>query len=92
MASPAVGSLEIVGGSARSQARDRGATFSDDALNAFLPARMIIGGQFNQVASQVAVTGQARSVAIRSGVTLNAPEVLVAAASGGSGILVEAGA
>lgn len=92
LASPAVGSLEIVGGSARSQARDRGATFSDDALNAFLPARMIIGGQFNQVASQVAVTGQARSVAIRSGVTLNAPEVLVAAASGGSGILVEAGA
>ncbi|MFB5206629.1 hypothetical protein ABGA94_12185, partial [Stenotrophomonas sp. 3diitr2024] len=31
-------------------------------------------------------------VAIRSGVTLNAPEVLVAAASGGSGVLVEAGA
>jgi hypothetical protein len=42
---------------------------------------MMIGGQFNQSASQVAVTGQARSVAIRSGVTLNAPEVLVAAAS-----------
>lgn len=92
LASPAVGSLEIVDGSAPSQARDRGATFSDDALNAFLPARMMIGGQFNQQPSQVAVTGQARSVAIRSGVTLNAPEVLVAAASGGSGILVEAGA
>lgn len=92
LASPAVGSLEIVDGGAQSQARDRGATFSDDALNAFLPARMMIGGQFNQEASQVAVTGQARSVAIRSGVTLNAPEVLVAAASGGSGVLVEAGA
>ncbi|PSD09675.1 hypothetical protein C7E15_22690, partial [Stenotrophomonas maltophilia] len=92
LASPAVGSLEIVDGSAQSQARDRGATFSDDALNAFLPARMIIGGQFSQEASQVAVTGQARSVAVRSGVTLNAPEVLVAAASGGSGVLVEAGA
>ena len=92
LASPAVGSLEIVDGGAQSQAHDRGATFSDDALNAFLPARMMIGGQFNQEASQVAVTGQARSVAIRSGVTLNAPEVLVAAASGGSGVLVEAGA
>ncbi len=92
LASPAIGSLEIVDGGAQSQAHDRGATFSDDALNAFLPARMMIGGQFNQEASQVAVTGQARSVAIRSGVTLNAPEVLVAAASGGSGVLVEAGA
>ncbi|WP_313248206.1 filamentous haemagglutinin family protein [Stenotrophomonas indicatrix] len=92
MANPAIGTLEIIGADGVAQARDRGVTFTDQALNAFQPARMVIGGQINQAASQVAVTGQARSVAIRSGATLQAPEVLVAGASGGSGILVEAGA
>ncbi|MEJ6329131.1 filamentous hemagglutinin family protein [Stenotrophomonas maltophilia] len=92
LASPAVGSLEIAAAGSPSQAHDRGATFTDDALNALRPERLVIGGQFNETASLVAVSGAVRDVAIRSGATLQAPEILVAAASGGSGILVEAGA
>lgn len=92
LASPAVGSLEVAAAGSPSQAHDRGATFTDDALNALRPERMVIGGQFNESASLVAVSGSVRDVAIRSGATLQAPEILVAAASGGSGILVEAGA
>lgn len=84
--------LEVIGKDGAA-ATGPGATITDAALNAFRPATLLIGGSFSRAAlASSSITGNARSVVLRSGVTLAAQEVLVSAAFGGSGILLEQGA
>ncbi|WP_312308943.1 filamentous haemagglutinin family protein [Stenotrophomonas indicatrix] len=83
--------LEIAteGGSAGSGS---GATIFDSALNAFRPETMLIGGVLRRDATTYSLEGSARHIVVRNGVTLTAQEVLLSAAFGGKGILVEQGA
>lgn len=84
--------LEVIGKD-RTAATGAGATITDAALNAFAPATLLIGGSFSRAGlTSSSITGNAGSVVLRSGVTLAAQEVLVAAAFGGNGILMEQGA
>lgn len=85
-------SLEIVGGGRGAPSTERGATVSDTALNAFRPATLLIGGTFRRDATTSTVEGNATRLAVRNGVNLVAQEVLLAAAFGGKGILLEQGA
>lgn len=83
--------LEIVTeGSAA--ASGRGATVFDSALNAFRPSTLLIGGALRRDATTYSVEGTAQHVVLRNGVSLSAQEVLLSAAFGGNGILVEQGA
>ncbi|MDT3464038.1 hypothetical protein ROV96_08700 [Stenotrophomonas pavanii] len=83
--------LEIVTeGSAA--ASGRGATVFDSALNAFRPSTLLIGGALRRDATTYSVEGTAQHVVLRNGVSLSAQEVLLSAAFGGKGILVEQGA
>ncbi|MDV9043776.1 filamentous haemagglutinin family protein [Stenotrophomonas sp. RAC2] len=83
--------LEIAseGGSADTA---RGATLLDTALNAFRPGTMLIGGVLRRDATTYSLEGSAQHIVVRSGVNLTAQEVLLSAAFGGKGILVEQGA
>lgn len=83
--------LEIVteGGSAGSGS---GATVFDSALNAFRPETMLIGGVLRRDATTHSLEGRAQHIVVRNGVNLTAQEVLLSAAFGGKGILVEQGA
>ncbi|MCK6231299.1 filamentous haemagglutinin family protein [Stenotrophomonas indicatrix] len=69
-----------------------GATIFDSALNAFRPETMLIGGVLRRDATTYSLEGSARHIVVRNGVTLTAQEVLLSAAFGGKGILVEQGA
>ncbi|XFC39252.1 filamentous hemagglutinin family protein [Stenotrophomonas indicatrix] len=84
-------SLEIVK-EGSSISTERGATVFDAALNAMRPEIMLIGGTFRRDATTNTVEGSATQLAVRSGVNLVAQEVLLAAAFGGKGILLEQGA
>ncbi|WP_223482584.1 filamentous haemagglutinin family protein [Stenotrophomonas sp. OVS01A] len=69
-----------------------GATIFDSALNAFRPETMLIGGVLRRDATTYSLEGSAQHIVVRNGVTLTAQEVLLSAAFGGKGILVEQGA
>lgn len=69
-----------------------GATIFDSALNAFRPETMLIGGVLRRDATTYSLEGSARHIVVRNGVTLTAQEVLLSAAFGGKGILIEQGA
>ncbi|WP_329859235.1 filamentous haemagglutinin family protein [Stenotrophomonas hibiscicola] len=69
-----------------------GATLFDSALNAFRPETMLIGGVLRRDATTYSLEGSAQHIVVRNGVTLTAQEVLLSAAFGGKGILVEQGA
>lgn len=69
-----------------------GATIFDSALNAFRPETMLIGGVLRRDATTYSLEGSAQHIVVRNGVTLTAQEVLLSAAFGGKGILVEKGA
>lgn len=84
-------SLEIVK-EGSSTSTERGATVFDAALNAMRPEIMLIGGTFRRDATTNTVEGSATQLAVRSGVNLVAQDVLLAAAFGGKGILLEQGA
>ena len=83
--------LEIAttGGSAGS---GTGATLLDSALNAFRPETMLIGGVLRRDVTTYSLEGRAQHIVVRNGVNLTAQEVLLSAAFGGKGILVEQGA
>ncbi len=72
-------------------ASGRGATVSDTTLNAFRPVTMLIGGTLRRDATTYALEGGAQHIVVRNGVNLTAQEVLLSAAFGGRGILVEQG-
>jgi filamentous hemagglutinin family protein len=84
-------SLEIVK-EGSSTSTERGATVFDAPLNAMRPEIMLIGGTFRRDATTNTVEGSATQLAVRSGVNLVAQDVLLAAAFGGKGILLEQGA
>ncbi len=69
-----------------------GATIFDSALNAFRPETMLIGGVLRRDATTYSLEGSAQHIVVRNGVTLTAQEVLLSAAFGGKGILIEQGA
>ena len=69
-----------------------GATIFDSALNAFRPETMLIGGVLRRDATTYSLEGSAQHIVVRNGVTLTAQEVLLSAAFGGKGILLEQGA
>ena len=69
-----------------------GATIFDSALNAFRPETMLIGGVLRRDATTYSLEGSAQHIVVRNGVTLTAQEVLLSAAFGGRGILIEQGA
>ncbi|MGB9101448.1 MAG: filamentous hemagglutinin family protein [Stenotrophomonas indicatrix] len=69
-----------------------GATIFDSALNAFRPETMLIGGVLRRDATTYSLEGSTQHIVVRNGVTLTAQEVLLSAAFGGKGILIEQGA
>ncbi|QBR44784.1 filamentous haemagglutinin family protein [Stenotrophomonas indicatrix] len=85
----AVLEISTEGGSAGSGS---GATIFDSALNAFRPETMLIGGVLRRDATTYSLEGSAQHIVVRNGVTLTAQEVLLSAAFGGKGILIEQGA
>ncbi|VFR94773.1 Filamentous haemagglutinin family outer membrane protein associated with VreARI signalling system [plant metagenome] len=94
LAGPA-GGLEIL---AEGQAPSLGATaaaVSADALTAFQPSRLLLGGTVTGTygsGRQTFYAGGLNTLLVRSGATLHAPEILLLADGGGRGIVVEQGA
>lgn len=77
--------IEILAAGGRAEVVDANgaAVFADD-LNAFAPGRISIGALVNNT--------QTRTVVLRSGATLSAPEVSLTATTGGRGVVIEQGA
>ncbi len=72
-----------------------GAAIQASQLNAFNANRLVIGGNMASASAgqaEVGITGSAQGVIVRDGASLRAPEVVLTAASGGIGVLVEQGA
>ncbi|OCK47879.1 transporter [Stenotrophomonas maltophilia] len=88
-----VGSLEIIAAGGKADTRLDGSTIEADALNALHPSRLVVNARVRSTAQSVIdVAGVGQDVVLRSGAVLRAPEVLIGAVAGGSGIVVEAGA
>ena len=72
-----------------------GAAIQASQLNAFNANRLVIGGSIGSNiagAAEVNISGSAHGVILREGASLRAPEVVLTAAGGGIGVLVEQGA
>ncbi|WP_447781736.1 filamentous haemagglutinin family protein [Stenotrophomonas riyadhensis] len=88
-----LGSLEIIAAGGKADSRLDGSTIEADALNALQPSRLVVNARVRSTAQSVIdVGGVGQDVVVRSGAVLRAPEVLIGAVAGGSGIVVEAGA
>ena len=85
------GELEILATGQSASISDGAAIFAD-ALNALQPSRLVIGASASAGDSTVTVTASSQSLLVRSGATLEAAEVMLAALPGGKGITVEQGA
>lgn len=88
-----LGSLEIIAAGGKADTDPVGSTIEADALNALRPSRLALNTRVRSTAQSIVdVMGVGQDVVVRSGAVLRAPEVLIGAVGGGSGIVVEAGA
>ncbi len=87
------GGLEILAPGQSPAMQGPGAAVSAISLNALSPGRMVLGGKLGSThdSGLLSLSGDATSVLVRSGAALHAPEISLAAVSGGS-ITVEQGA
>ncbi len=88
------GGLEILGPGQAPALAGPGVAVSADALNALLPARMVLGGAIGASANSlgaISLGGDSQRVLVRGGARLYAPELVLLAPTNGS-ITVEQGA
>ncbi|KOQ76888.1 filamentous haemagglutinin family protein [Stenotrophomonas maltophilia] len=86
--------LELLGAGQRASAGSMAAIFAD-ALTALQPSRLMVGVTLRPDATlpgTLNVKSEGGGVLVRSGATLSAPEVILGAAAGGAGVVIEQGA
>ena len=87
--------LDIVGAGAATASSSTASVLESAALNALTPSRLVLGGDFRSTSyldPTIAITAGPGGVRIRDGAEVRAPEIILTAREGSTGIVIEQGA